>query len=59
MPFFLSLVKTLVPVRMQVYTEIHTEERQHFCWRGQQKEAGMVDGDLNTNKIHFICILLF
>lgn len=35
-------VKTLVPVRIQVFIERHTEERQHSCWRVQQNEAGMV-----------------
>lgn len=56
--FFSPTVKTPVPVRIQVYTELHTEERQHSCWRGQQEEAGIVSGDLNTNKIYFFGILL-
>lgn len=56
--FFLPAFKTLVHVRIQVYTELDTEERQHSHWRGQQEEAGMGDGDLNTNKVYCICILL-
>lgn len=56
--FFLSAFKTLVHVRLQVYTELHIEERQHSHWRGQQEEAGMGAGDLNIHKGYCICIVL-
>lgn len=50
----------LICFQLPCHDEAHIlpDQAAHFYWRGQQKEAVIVDGDLNKNKIYFIFTLV-